>query len=97
MKTIAHISDASLQKLKLQSKKLKSGKVQVKFTIATAGPDDCYGYVLTNAETTLKEVVKTIQMELSLLKNADQYYHQHLYAINKPKLGEPHLMLFWKN
>ncbi len=97
MKTVANYPKTSLQKLKLQSKKLKSGKVQVKFTIAAAGPDDCYGYVLTDAETTLKEVVKTIQLELSLLKSADQYYHQHLYAINKPKLDEPHLMLFWKN
>ena len=97
MKTITNLSQALPQKLKLQSKKLKSGKVQVKFTFATAGPDNCYGYVLTNAETTLKEVVKTIHLELSLLKNADQYYHQHLYDINKPKLGEPHLMLFWKN
>lgn len=97
MKTIANLPQASLRKLKLQSKKLKSGKVQVKFSFAASGSNDCYGYVLTNAETTLKEVVKTIRLELSLLKSADQYYHQHLYAINKSKLDEPHLMLFWKN
>lgn len=97
MKTTVSSKPIARPKLKLQSKKLKSGKVQVKFSITSSAHNDCYGYVLTDAATTLKEVVNSIQLKLSLLKDADQYYHQHLYSLNKSKLDVSQMMLFWKN
>lgn len=97
MKTTASSNQTALPKLKLQSKKLKSGKVQVKFSITSASHNNCYGYVLTDAEATLKEVVNSIQWKLSLLNNADRYYHHHLYSLNKPTLGVAKMMLFWTN
>lgn len=94
MKTTIYPNPLANPKLKLQSKKLKSGKVQVKFSVSSPTIDNCYGYILADAETTLKEVVKSIQSELSLLRDADQYYHQHLYALNKPKFDLSRLMIF---
>src|SRR5690606_21192423 len=72
-------------KLKLQSKKLQSGKVQVKFSASSSGKKNCYGYVLTDPASTLKEVVGWIQWNLQTMEDVDQYYHQHLYSLNKFK------------
>lgn len=86
-----------IPKLKLQSKKLQSGKVQVKFSASSSGRKNCYGYVLTDAESTLKEVVNWIQWKLELLENADQYYHEHLYSLNKSKFDGSKFMVFREN
>ena len=86
-----------IPKLKLQSKKLQSGKVQVKFSASSSGRKSCYGYVLTDAESTLKEVVNWIQWKLELLENADQYYHEHLYSLNKSKFDGSKFMVFREN
>ena len=86
-----------IPKLKLQSKKLQSGKVQVKFSASSSGRKSCFGYVLTDAESTLKEVVNWIQWKLELLENADQYYHEHLYSLNKSKFDGSKFMVFREN
>lgn len=84
-------------KLKLQSKKLKSGKVQVKFTIKSSEKREHYGYVLTDADTTLKEVVNSIHLKLHMLEDADQYFHQRLYALNKPQIDNSQFLVFQAN
>lgn len=84
-------------KLKLQSKKLQSGKVQVKFSASSFGKKNCYGYILTDAESTLKEVVSWIQWKLQTMEDVDQYYHQHLYSLNKSKFDGSKFMVFREN
>lgn len=84
-------------KLKLQSKKLQSGKVQVKFSASSLGKKNCYGYVLADAESTLKEVVSWIQWNLQTMEDVDQYYHQHLYSLNKSKFDGSKFMIFREN
>lgn len=84
-------------KLKLQSKKLQSGKVQVKFSTSSPGKQNCYGYVLTDAASTLKEVVSWIQWKLQSMEDVDQYYHQHLYSLNKSKFDGSGFMVFREN
>lgn len=97
MKNLIIPSLSTSSKLKLQSKKLKSGKVQVKFSVISSGKRGCYGYVLTEAETTLKEVVKGIELKVQLLKDADQYYHQHLYSLNKSQNDPTQFLIFRAN
>ena len=60
------------RKLKLETKKLLSGKYQVKFYILDGSDTDQYGYVLAEPDTTLKEVVHKIQDGL-VLKNEYNY------------------------
>ncbi len=53
-------------KLKLSSKRLKSGKYQVKFHLTKAEHKDLYGYLLTSGGTSVKEVVTRIYDRLGL-------------------------------
>lgn len=71
-------------KLRLYSKKLESGKFQVKFYASKGkSSQDMYGYVLADAKDTLKGVVTTIKSRLHLMEEANEYYHTHLYAVRK--------------
>jgi hypothetical protein len=67
--------------LKLSSKRLKSGKCQVKFSALLNKKKQLYGYVLVNAEDTLKEVVISIKSRLDLVKHRDTIHHINLYAV----------------
>jgi len=82
-------------KLKLCSKKLESGKFQVKFYASKEEPSkDLYGYVLVDAKDTLKRVVSTIKSRLHLMEEADEYYHTHLYAVRKAPPPTSEFMIF---
>jgi len=81
-------------KLKLETKKLASGKFQVKFKATSIETADLYGYVLVNAKDTLKEVVTTIKNRLYLHEEADDYYHSHLYAVGKEAPMDSGFMIF---
>lgn len=82
-------------RLKLCSKKLDSGKFQVKF-YASKGEEgqDLYGYVLVDAKDTLKRVVSTIKSRLNLMEEANEYYHTHLYAVRKAAPPKLDFMIF---
>ena len=82
-------------KLKLCSKKLDSGKFQVKFYASKgASEQDLYGYVLVDAKDTLKRVVTTIKSRLNLMEEANEYYHTHLFAVRKTPLPKSDFMIF---
>ena len=82
-------------KLKLCSKKLESGKFQVKFYVSKGTEtQDMYGYVLVDAKDTLKRVVATIKGRLNLMEEANEYYHTHLYAVRKAKPPRSEFMIF---
>ena len=82
-------------KIKLHSKKLESGKFQVKFyaTRSTEG-QDLYGYVLVDPGDTLKRVVTNIKSRLSLMEEANEYYHTHLFAVGKTPPPKSDFMIF---
>lgn len=82
-------------KLRLCSKKLNSGKFQVKFYASTGEEGkDLYGYVLVDAKDTLKRVVNTIKSRLNLMQEANEYYHTHLYAVRKTPLPKSDFVIF---
>ena len=89
------VTNAAPYKLKLCSKKLTSGKFQVKFYVSKgAETQDMYGYVLVDAKDTLKRVVATIKSRLNLMEEANEYYHTHLYAVRKTKPPRSEFMIF---
>lgn len=83
-------------KLKLTSKRLKSGKCQIKFTVShrqEAG--GCYGYLLADSGSTLRQVVEAIELKVRQMHNPEWMYHRHLYKLqNKPLSSSP--FLFYK-
>jgi hypothetical protein len=86
------IDDSTLSKLKLSSKRLKSGKVQVKFQMQGRHTGDQYGYLLTEPKASLKEVVARIlsSYECGLSLGSQR----HLYSIGRQKQATE--MLFFK-
>jgi len=87
--------NVSPYKLKLCSKKLESGKFQVKFYVSKGQKSqDMYGYVLVDAKDTLKCVVGTIKSRLHLMEEANEYYHTHLYAVRKAPPPTSEFMIF---
>ena len=68
-------------KLRLTSKRLKSGKVQVKFSVSDTAKGEKYGYLLTEPRTSLKDVVNEIVLRYN--NNKAQIHHAHLFKIGK--------------
>ena len=97
VENIAQMSDYTFDRdyrLKLSSKKLKSGKCQVKFHATVKADKNMYGYVLAEAEETLKEVVGKIKVRLDQVKNRDSFHHINLYTIGKRRPDDAHILMF---
>lgn len=67
-------------KIKLSSRKLQSGKFQVKF-FAEVDHRDVYGYLLVNQKETLKSVVDNIHAKLWEM-SIDTHSQTHLFDLS---------------
>lgn len=70
------------QKLKLSSKRLQSGRVQVKFELYEQGAQRTYGYLLAEPQESLREVVARIGQ---YCHRAAAGYQPHLYCVGRHK------------
>ncbi len=70
------------QKLKLSSKRLQSGRVQVKFELYEQGAQRTYGYLLADPQDSLREVVARIGL---YYRQAAAGYQPHLYRVGRSK------------
>ena len=82
--------------IKIESKKLKSGKCQVKSFAYGLASEDCYGYILVNAEQTLREVVWEIKTKLVEIGDLERYYQRHLFSIKQNVELKDEFLLFKK-
>ena len=80
-----YIDNTAGYKLKIDSKKLESGKHQVRFQTQNENEKSKYGYILAEEGSTLKEVIERIRRELIAMKKGDLYFHSHLYSLGKTK------------
>lgn len=94
MKLTAATFDATPFKLQISSKKLLSGKCQVKFYAQGHIPGGVYGYVLVDPKSTLKEVVDGIHGKLHNIRNKEYYHHNHLYSMKKIKQNNSDFIIF---
>lgn len=80
-------------KLRLKSKKLESGRFQVNFS--TEGfVSDYYGYMLTEAETPVRDVVEKIQKHLGAAQSSDKYFQPNLFSLRKREINSGRVMIF---
>ena len=85
-------TSSSSNKLKLSSKRLKSGKLQVKFELSGISSSISYGgYLLTEPKTPLKEVV--LKIFNSFNQGQMVGYHRHLYDVGKAKQSTEMLII----
>lgn len=80
--------------IKIESKKLKSGKCQVKFQTNGMLTDDYYGYALVEGEKTLREVIREIKSKLNKMGDLDNYYQRNLYSIKRDRIHENDFVIF---
>ena len=85
------------QKLKIYSKKLSSGKSQVKFFLTSKKGKAYYGYMLVESGKTIRYVMETILHKLKDIADPERYYHQHLYHIGDKSNFDPSFLLFSKH
>lgn len=90
----ANVTFDDYYNLKLTSKKLRSGKCQVKFYATIREKKDMYGYVLVDAEKTLKDVVVNIKEKLHAIRQTKDFHHLHLYSIGKSGKGDLNFIIF---
>ncbi len=81
-------------KLKISSKKLKSGKCQVKFSAIVREKKDLYGYVLVDAEQTLRDLVMSIKDKLHMIHRTRDFHNLHLYSIGKSGNEDLNFIIF---
>lgn len=70
-------------KLRITSKKLNSGRYQVKFFATIHNEKQLYGYVLVEASETLKSVISRIKKRLKELDYGYGSNHFHLYNLGQ--------------
>ncbi|MBK6264709.1 hypothetical protein JKA74_06645 [Marivirga sp. S37H4] len=82
-------------KIKLSSKRLRSGKCQVRFQVAEEGTGDSwYGYALAEPKETLKEVVGRIENRFMERKQRLSPYQKMLYNMGSSRTQQDRLMIF---
>ena len=80
-------------KLKITSRKLTSGRYQVKFFATIRGEKQFYGYVLVESDETLKSVISRIKKRLKELDYGFDSHHFHLYNVGR-EFQPTNLMIF---
>ncbi len=78
-------------KVRVSSKRLKSGKYQVKFEATLHSGKELYGYLLVSPSETLKKVIEKIKERLHLLDGGDAIY---LNNLSLKSYSEPNFMIF---
>lgn len=87
------IAGRHIYKLKLHSKKLSSGRCQIKFEFLQAESPAFYGYLLVDGTTPLREVVQEIYQKTERVTLGD-YFHEHLFHLEKRDFSHHPLFLF---
>jgi hypothetical protein len=80
--------------LKIESKKLKSGKHQVKFRTCGLLKEEFYGYALVEGDRTLTEIVREIKSKLFRIGKIDDFYQQNLFSIQRSLPVRQNLVIF---
>jgi hypothetical protein len=80
----------------IRTKRLKSGKCQVKFSVKGFVQEDYYGYMLVEADSTLKEVVCEIKARVAEIGDLGTYRQRHLFSIRRGRRPDEGFMVFRK-
>ncbi|HOO09823.1 MAG TPA: hypothetical protein PKW06_07785 [Cyclobacteriaceae bacterium] len=81
------------QKLKLSSKKLKSGKFQVSFsTVGVA--QECYGYMLAEPKTSVHDVIAKINRHVQAMQTSDLYHQRNLFSLGKREINSGRILIY---
>jgi hypothetical protein len=81
-------------KIRIFSKKLSSGKCQVKFYFTSIKGKPYYGYMLVESGKTVRDVLDMILDKTKHIDQPDRYYHNHLYNVGADSDFDSTFMVF---
>lgn len=82
-------------KLKIESKRLNSGRYQVNFS-TECSPGAYYGYLLAEPNTSVTEIIEKISRHLQAFNNEERYFHRNLFSLGKRKINSGRILIFKK-
>lgn len=82
-------------KLKIQSKKLNSGRYQINFS-TDALASGYYGYLLAEPQTSVNEIIEKISRHLLAANNEERYFQHNLFSLGKRKVNSGRILIFKK-
>jgi hypothetical protein len=82
-------------RLKLKSKKLKSGRFQIDFS--TEGlAHGFYGHLLAEPRTSVTEVIAKIDRHIKAMANTERYFQRNLYSFGNRQNNSGRILIFKK-
>lgn len=82
-------------KLKIQSKKLNSGRYQINFS-TEASSCSYYGYLLAEPQTSVTEIIEKIGRHLQAFNNEERYFQRNLFSLGRRKVNSGRILIFKK-
>ncbi len=80
--------------LSIESKKLRSGKCQIKFRTYGLLKEGYYGYLLLDDGKTLQEIIMEIKSRLRAIGDPGAYFQRNLFSIEKRENGPDDIVIF---
>jgi len=82
-------------KLKIESRKLNSGRYQVNFS-TDALSSGYYGYLLAEPHTSVTEIIEKISRHILAFNNEERYLQRNLFSLGKRKINSGRILIFKK-
>lgn len=83
-------------KLKIQSKKLNSGRYQINFSTDAGSCNNYYGYLLAEPQTSVTEIIEKISRHLLAFNNEERYFQRNLFSLGRRKVNSGRILIFKK-
>ncbi|HNV29549.1 MAG TPA: hypothetical protein PKJ83_10465 [Cyclobacteriaceae bacterium] len=81
-------------KLKIQSKRLNSGRFQVNFSTNDLTTGGYYGYLLAEPKTSVTDIVNKISRHLEAMNNSERYFHKNLFSLGNRNMNSGRILIF---
>ena len=82
-------------RLKIKSKKLRSGRFQINFS--TEGlVNGFYGYLLAEPKTSVNDVIQKIDRHIKAMANTERYFQRNLYSFGNRQANSGRILIFKK-
>jgi len=82
-------------KLKIESRKLTSGRYQVNFS-TNATTCGYYGYLLAEPKTSVTDIIEKITRHIHAFNNEERYLQRNLFSLGRRKNNTGRILIFKK-
>ncbi|MBN8575573.1 MAG: hypothetical protein J0L66_01460 [Cytophagales bacterium] len=79
-------------KLKLETKRLQSGRFQVNFS--TGLTDGYYGYLLAEPQTAVSDIISKINRHITAFDNSERYLQRNLFSLGNRQVNSGRILIF---